>query len=154
MVKSLTNPFLDRPLPLGTLLSTAGQRLAGLLDRELGAAGFTDIRAAHAPVFMSIDPEGSRITELAERAQMTKQAMGELLRHLAERGYVEIGVDPSDRRARRVVLTDRGWSAIEVGVGVIERFDAWLAQTVGERQVAATRRTLGKILREVPAASS
>jgi hypothetical protein len=66
MVKRLTNPFREWPTPLGSLLTSAGQRLSAELDDSLRAAGFADLRAAHAPVSMAIDPDGTRITDLAD----------------------------------------------------------------------------------------
>ena len=90
MVKRLTNPFAGRPAPLGTLLSTAGRRLAAELDAGLAAAGYDDLRSAHAPLFMTIEPDGSPVGELAERTHMTKQAMGELVRYLHTCGYVDV----------------------------------------------------------------
>lgn len=146
MVKPLTNPFDGRPTPLGTLLSAAGRRLAGELDAGLAAAGYGDVRSAHAPLFMTIDPEGSSLTQLAGRARMTKQAMGELVRYLEACGYVENAVDETDRRARRITLTARGWQALDVGTRVIDDFDQWLDDTVGAPRVRALRATLDRIL--------
>lgn len=146
MVKHLTNPMAERPAPLGTLLSSAGRRLAQELDTGLAAAGFSDVRSAHAPLFMAIDPRGSSLTDLADRAHMTKQAMGELVRHLEAHGYVELAVDQHDRRVRRVTLTARGWEALELGVRVIESFESWLEEAVGPPALAALRRTLVTIL--------
>jgi len=81
--------------------------LSAELDASLLAAGFPDLRAAHAPVFMAIDPHGSRVIELAARTRMTKQAAGELIGYLTDRGYLEVAADPDDRRAKRVTLTPR-----------------------------------------------
>jgi hypothetical protein len=53
------------------------------------AAGFTDIRAAHAHIFRLLPPEGCRVTELAERAHSSKQATGYLVDYLEEHGYIE-----------------------------------------------------------------
>jgi DNA-binding MarR family transcriptional regulator len=145
MVKRLTNPFHGRPTPLGSLLTAAGQRLSAELDRALHDAGFPDLRAAHAPVFMAVDPDGTRITELADRTHMTKQAVGELVRYLEGCGYVEVRTDAADRRARVVVLTDRGWSAIDTGEQVIDGFDQWLADAIGEVAVDQLRDALTKI---------
>ncbi len=150
MVKSLTNPFLNRPTPLGSLLTAAGQRCSGELDASLRAAGFADLRSAHAAVFMSIEPEGSRVTELAERTRMTKQAAGELIRYLTDRGYLTVSPDPSDRRAKQVRLTERGWEAIRLGERVIGDFDRWLDATVGAREVARLRRLLTRIAETDP----
>lgn len=152
MVKSLTNPFLHGPPPLGSLITAAGQRLAGELDASLGAAGFADLRSAHASVFMSIDPEGSRVTDLAQRTRMTKQAAGELVRYLCGRGYLMIDADALDRRAKRVQLTERGWEAIRVGEQVIAEFDRWLDATVGAGEVARLRDVLTRIAETEPTA--
>jgi DNA-binding MarR family transcriptional regulator len=145
MVKRLTNPFHGRPTPLGSLLTAAGQRLAAQLDRALHDAGFTDVRSAHAPVFMAVDPDGTRITDLAERTHMTKQAVGELVRYLARCGYLEITTDAADRRARVVTLTDRGWSAIDTGEQVIDGFDQWLSDAIGDVAVGQLRDALTRI---------
>lgn len=146
MVKRLTNPLAGRPIPLGTLLSTAGRRLASELDAGLAAAGYGDVRSAHAPLFMAIEPGGSSITQLAERAHMTKQAMGELVRYLHGCGYVQLAVDDIDRRARRITLTPRGWHALDVGLRVIDDFEQWLDDTIGPARVQALRATLDHIL--------
>src|SRR5881396_1638226 len=65
----------ERSTPLSVLLSGAERALAADLEDGLRAASYTDLRAAHAQVFVAIDVEGSRLTELAARAGMTKQAM-------------------------------------------------------------------------------
>lgn len=146
MVKRLTNPLADRAAPLGNLLSAAARTLAAELDAGLAAAGFDDVRAAHAPVFQVIDPGGTRLTVLAERAGMTKQAMGELVRHLERHRYVELSADPADGRARLVSLTARGWSVIDAGAAVVQRFDHHLDALVGAAEVTRLRTTLLAII--------
>lgn len=146
MVKRLTNPLQDRDLPLGTLMTSAGGRLGLRLDRALQEAGFSDLRSAHAAPFMALDPEGTRSSVLAGRAHMSKQAMGELVGYLVDRGYLETVRDPSDGRARLVRATARGWRAVETGVEVIAAFDAWLEDQLGARGVARLRRDLHLIL--------
>lgn len=150
MVNRLINPLRERPTPLGSLLNAAGQRLSAVLDAALRDAGFTDLRAAHAPVFMAIDPDGTRVTDLARRSAMSKQAVGELIRHLAGHGYVAVGPDPADGRAKRVTLTERGWAALELGERVIADFDRWLERTVGTRRVGELRETLDRIIATPP----
>lgn len=152
MVNHLTNPFSGRPAPLGSLITAAGQRLSVELDQALRSAGFPDLRSAHAPVFMAIDPGGSRVTDLAARTKMTKQAIGELIRYLADRGYLTIGPDPSDGRAKRIELTAHGWDAITVGELVIARFDQWLEQLIGADQVTQLRQVLMTIAETDPTA--
>ncbi|OYO07279.1 MarR family winged helix-turn-helix transcriptional regulator [Enemella evansiae] len=151
MVKRLTNPFVGGPTPLGTLLTAAGRRISGELDAALRTAGFTDVRAAHAPLFMAIEADGCSVTTLAERTRMTKQAVGELIRHLAERGYLQVAPDPDDKRVRRVTLTTRGWQVVEAGQRVVADFDAWLAAEVGADRVQQLRETLTMIADTEPA---
>ncbi|UYM04454.1 MarR family winged helix-turn-helix transcriptional regulator [Solicola gregarius] len=135
-----------RPIPLGNLLSAATRTLVARLDSGLADAGFDDLRAAHAPVLQAIDGEGSRMTDLADRAAMTKQAMRELVVHLQERGYVEVVRHPEDGRAKLVMLTGRGWRAIDAGVGIIDTFDGWLDGAIGQGEVQKLRVTLQRII--------
>ena len=114
------------------------------LIAALRAKGFRDIRPAHGAVFANVDEAGTRPSELARRADMTKQAMGELIADLESKGYVERRRDPNDGRAHLVVLTERGRrvdAAADEAIGAIEaeyvrrlgraRFDA-LVDLVGE----------------------
>lgn len=146
MVKRLTNPLQELDLPLGTLMSSAGARLAAGLDTALREAGFADLRSSHAAPFMVLDAEGTRPSELAARAHMTKQAMGELVGYLVDHGYLEVLADPADRRARLVRPTTRGWRAMETGLDVITAFDRWLVERLGAEEVAQLRRNLRLIL--------
>ena len=145
MVKSLTNPFRGQPLPLGSLITAAGQRLSAQLDAALQTAGFADLRASHAAVFMAIDPEGTRLTDIATRCRMTKQAAGELTGYLTRCGYLQISAGERDRRTRVVSMTPRGWDAIAMGQRVITEFDAWLDATVGHTEVQQLREILNRI---------
>jgi DNA-binding MarR family transcriptional regulator len=92
---------------IGLFRRTAQLMVAELVER-LNAAGYEDISAAAHPVFENIDAEGTRLTELAARAGMTHQSMGELVSILEQRGYLERLRDPSDGRARLVRLTAKG----------------------------------------------
>ena len=74
-------------------------------------------------MFGNIDPEGSRLTELAERARMTKQSVGEVTTDLEQRGYVERVPDPADGRAKIIRLTDRGHEAQTLGFELIAEIE-------------------------------
>jgi DNA-binding MarR family transcriptional regulator len=77
----------------------------------LAAAGY-DITLAQARVFQRIDQDGSRITDLAEAAVLTKQTVGFLVDQLQRAGYVERTPDPRDGRARLVRVAPRGAAAV------------------------------------------
>lgn len=70
--------------------------------------GHPDVRPPHGNVFQFLDDDGTRVSVLAERAQITKQSMAELVAHLERHGYVERTPDPADRRAKLVRATPRG----------------------------------------------
>jgi DNA-binding MarR family transcriptional regulator len=78
----------ERP-NIGVLLRDLGQDIVRRVSAGLADSGFAEIRPAHTAVFQHIGADGSRLTDLAERAQITKQSMGYLVDYLEERGYLE-----------------------------------------------------------------
>jgi DNA-binding MarR family transcriptional regulator len=96
-----------QPVRITGLVRVAADRaFAAVRDEVL--ARFGDLRPAHVQVLGGGPIDGLRVTELAERAAMTKQSMHELVVHLERCGYVRREPDPADSRARLVRLTDRG----------------------------------------------
>ena len=97
--------------PVPTIISVF-RRAAGVMIEDLiarlAAAGFAGLGPSHQVVFENLDPGGTRLTELAARAGITRQSMSELVSALEQRGYLERRVDPADRRARIVCLTRTG----------------------------------------------
>ncbi|MDX1734993.1 MAG: MarR family transcriptional regulator, partial [Halioglobus sp.] len=74
----------------------------------LAARGYTDIRPSHSSVFGNLGMGAVRVTELAERAQVTQQAMGKMLKELERLGYIARDIDSGDKRAKEIRLTERG----------------------------------------------
>src|SRR5215469_11091113 len=104
---------------IGILLRDLGQDVVRRVTAGLAEAGFEDVRPAHTAVFQHIDAEGTRLTDLAERAQITKQSMGYLVDYLEERGYLERRPAPDDRRVALICLTDRGWNEVQAALAII-----------------------------------
>jgi DNA-binding MarR family transcriptional regulator len=117
---------------LGALLRTSIDALMAHAYQEIRDAGFPDLRSTHSAVFGHITRTGCRITELAERARMTKQSMAELVEYLRDRGYVTLVADPSDRRAKLVQLTARGWKAHSSLVRSSRGYERQCARELGE----------------------
>lgn len=120
--------------------------MTGELHRRLREAGFDDQRPSDDVVFAHVPPEGIRLTSLAERAGVTKQAMAEVVDSLVARGYVARRPDPSDGRAKLIVFTDRGWAAVSTAVDAIDAIERDLARRLGAPGVEALRSTLSAIL--------
>jgi DNA-binding MarR family transcriptional regulator len=126
------------------------QRAYRALDTAIGTAvrerGF-DVGLPHSAVLANIDIEtGTRATTLAERAGVSKQAIGELINDLEGNGYVERHTDPTDGRAKLVRLTPAGHRLIQAALEVIDGLEAKLEASVGERALRQTRRTLEAVI--------
>ena len=126
---------------LGRAYSLLGFRI---VDGVVGA-GFPQ-KPAHSAVFAQIDPEGSRLTDLAKRANMSPQAMGELVDELEEMEYVVRRPDPTDRRAKLITLTEKGHDCIAAGTATIDGIEQQLVDLLGERGHRQLRSLLTKLL--------
>ncbi|MGO9972440.1 MAG: MarR family winged helix-turn-helix transcriptional regulator [Solirubrobacteraceae bacterium] len=134
--------------PFIRLLSVALDEFTVELSKRLAATAYADIRISHGCVFGNIDPDGSRLTDLAERAHMTKQSVGEVTSDLEQRGYLERVPDPSDGRAKIIRLTERGRDAQAIGRGLIDDIERDWAERYGAERVAAIRDALQAITAE------
>jgi|SRR5437764_2061854 len=135
-------------VPLIALLDGALHEFQAELHERVHAAGYSDIRPGHGCVFGTIEEDGSRLTDLAGRANMTKQSVGEAASDLELRGYVERVPDPEDGRAKIIRLTDKGREAQAVGRRLIAELEADWAERYGEERVAALRDALEAVTAE------
>ncbi len=126
---------------LGQAYSLLGFRI---VDGVVGA-GFPQ-KPSHSAVFAQIDPAGSRLSELARGANMSPQAMGELVDELESLGYVVRRPDPRDRRAKLIVLTRKGKACVEAARATIEDLEDEIIRRLGQRGHHQLRRMLQKLL--------
>jgi DNA-binding MarR family transcriptional regulator len=132
--------------PMIRLLGMAFDEFTDELTRRVAQTDYSDIRPTHGCVFGNIDPDGSRLTDLAERARMTKQSVGEVTSELEHRGYLERVPDPSDGRAKIIRLTEKGRAAQALGRGLIDDIESDWAGRFGAERVAALRDALEAIV--------
>lgn len=132
--------------PLARLLGLSSAKFSRLLLQALWDAGFTDQRMVYDRVFPFVPPEGIRLTELADRSGMTKQAMSELVADLVALGYLRRLPDPADGRAKLIVFTDRGWAAVDTVLAAFSDIEASLTSRIGQRRMHELRRTLLELL--------
>lgn len=130
---------------LGILLFVANRALEQRAFDAVVAAGITDITLAQARIAARIAPDGSRVSELAAQARVTKQSAASLVEQLENAGYVERVPDPSDGRARLVRLAPRLRRVAEVADAEVERVLAEWADHVGEDRL----HQLHEILRDL-----
>lgn len=79
------------------------------------------LRSAHTQVFECLDPEGTRLTTLAERARISHQAMGEMVDDLVRQGLLERVPDQVDRRARLIRPTTLGRAELARAAAQLQR---------------------------------
>src|SRR5688500_14523682 len=98
---------MTRELPTSLLMFIAARAASNRIFEAVHDAGFEDVTLAQGRLMMGIDPDGTRLSVLAARAQVAKQTATALVDKLERAGYVERVPDPLDGRARLVRLTDR-----------------------------------------------
>jgi DNA-binding MarR family transcriptional regulator len=121
-------------------------------------AGYDDVNPAHVSLFRYPGLDGCRLTDVAQRMQITKQSVHELIGHLEERGYLVREPDPTNRRARLVRLTDKGWGLQNTIKAQALDAERQCAAILGPRRFAEVKKALAvlveQITRETPTTSS
>jgi DNA-binding MarR family transcriptional regulator len=139
-------PISPPPRPLPALLTEVKLAAIAKLRERIAEAGHPDIREGHGCVFGFIDLEhGSRLTELAATAGLTKQAVGEAVTELERLGYVTRVPDPHDGRAKIIKLTDRGMDAVIKGRRIFAEIESEWAEQIGPELVAGLREAATRI---------
>ena len=121
----------SRRKPIGQLLGDAVVGFRRDLYARATAGGYEDIRAAHLQVFGAIDWNGTRLRDLAARANMTPPAMAELVDELQAAGYLERRPDPSDGRAKLIRPTRKGRRALTAALRAVEEIEREYAERLG-----------------------
>jgi DNA-binding MarR family transcriptional regulator len=121
----------ERPLNVVSLLRETFITLNDLVIIRLAERGHGVLRPSHGAVFQYLDDTGTTVSVLAERAQMTKQAMAELVRHLETHGYIVRVPDPSDRRAKLVQPTERGREVFAIAQELVPEIEARIRRVIG-----------------------
>lgn len=137
-------PAPDRPT-YGSLFREPYQAYLGWLYGRLKREGFPDIRLTHGAVFRRISLTGARVTDLAERAGMTKQSMAYIVDDLARLGYITVSPDPTDRRAKLVVPTKKGESLLSAARTLGEEYERHVAKLLGSNDAKKLRALLEQL---------
>jgi DNA-binding MarR family transcriptional regulator len=135
------------PIPLIGLLTAVTRWIEHRHLGRLAEAGFPEIRRAHTPVVVNLTAGGMRLTDLALAAGISKQAMAELVDDLETHGYLERHPDPTDGRAKLLVMTARARAAHAATLQIFADIEAELAAVVGSAALEQVRSTLEDIVR-------
>lgn len=127
-------------------LHRLSRTLNSLSEHRWASDGHPDVRSSHVQLLRNLDPQGTRSTVLAQRAQVTKQTMGRLVKELAGSGYVSVRPDPTDSRAQQVQLTDRGRDFLGYLATTLIDLEHAFARVLGEKRLADFMATLQELL--------
>jgi MarR family transcriptional regulator, temperature-dependent positive regulator of motility len=116
---------------LSRLLREFSRDFEKRIGQGLDKRGYSDIRPSHSAVLANLGTGAVRVTELAERAQVTQQAMGKMLKELESMGYVARGIDNSDKRAKEIRLTQRGISLAIDSLEVVDEVRSYYTTKIG-----------------------
>ena len=133
------------PPLLGALLRRARRRVVDEVFVALAASGMDELRGPHMAVFQYPGPEGATPLELARRAQMSKQAMNQLLGTLERAGYIVRKRHPKNGKQRVIHVTARGDRAIKLIREQVTRIERAAQRRLGARRYA----TMIECLREL-----
>ena len=136
---------MDRMLPTSVLMSIASRHAEGRVIEAVRAAGFDGLTVAQARLLAGMQDGGSRISTLADRAQVTKQTATVLVDRLEAAGYVARTVDPTDGRGRLVQFTDRALAMLSAARAEEQRIEREWAECLGQRHYSALAGALEKL---------
>jgi DNA-binding MarR family transcriptional regulator len=122
------------------------ERARGRVNRQ---APKVQLRPAHMSLFPHVDQQGTRLTELASRLGVTKQAVGELVGDLEALNVLERVPDPQDGRAKLVRFTDKGIKAIHHGLSVLRGIEEELERRLGKARMRALHEALALVVDEL-----
>lgn len=131
---------------IGRLLLDAQRNYSAAALAKLASRGHAGLTLAHTNLLAHLDIGGARITALAERAGVTKQAIGNLVGDLEVKGYVIKSADPNDARATIVTYTTAGWQFLLDAHDVKNEIEADYAAILGERTLHQLRRSLQRLV--------
>jgi DNA-binding MarR family transcriptional regulator len=114
------------------------ERALAIVNRQ----GYPEMRIAHMATTRHIDLTGTRIADLAMRAGVTKQSMGEMIDQLAAMGFVTRSADGSDKRAKIVAFTPNGRKLLDTIRKAVAACERDLATRIGNKAVGELRSAL------------
>ena len=119
------------------------------LSRVPSQPGQPRLRPSHMAVLPHLDLSGTRMSTLAARMGITKQAVSQLVGDLEGMGVLRRERDPSDGRARLVVFAEHGPTLLMRGMKILHSVDAELETGLGARRFEMLRETLRALIEQL-----
>jgi DNA-binding MarR family transcriptional regulator len=134
---------------LSRLLLEFGKDYERRILDKLHRRGHPLIRPSHSSVFSNLGLGAVRVTELAERARVTQQAMGKILKELERIGYVVRDIDGNDRRAKKIRLTERGMQLVQDSMDAVAEVRQHYSAQVGQAELDSLESQLARCISKI-----
>lgn len=131
---------------IGRRLNEAVRIFESKIIQSLKLRGHDELTVAHINLTRNLDEDGTRLTELARRASMTKQSMSELVDQVERTGLIEKRRDPTDGRAKLVCFTPKGLIWLEAFHQSLLVAETEMRQEIGSAVVDLVVEVLAKYI--------
>lgn len=138
---------------IGVALIRAYEWFDDALIDWMHANGSPELTRSSSMIFSYLDPEGSRPADLARRIGISRQAVHRTISEMVELGLVSLVPDPTDQRAKLVILTTLGRERIILARRVLAELERELEARIGSKRMAGLREALAIDWGPPPAAS-
>ena len=142
---SETHTYTWRGQHVGRLLLEVTKDFQRRSLEQLRGLGYKDVGLADINIIAAIQVEGTRLTDIAQSLDISKQAAGQMVKGLVHSGYLVRQEDPSDGRATLVTFTAKGKTLLDDAKAGIDEIEALYAAHLGER-FAAFKEDLSRLL--------
>lgn len=130
---------------LNNAVGTFEKRVLELLHEQ----GRNELTVAHMNLTRNLDVDGTRLTELAKRATISKQSMRELVDLVEKCGLVARFPDPSDGRAKLIKFTEEGFKWLAAFRIALEQAEREMHEEIGAVRMAELKGTLAAYVEAV-----
>ncbi|HWK60385.1 MAG TPA: MarR family transcriptional regulator [Eoetvoesiella sp.] len=127
---------------VGRLLNNAINRFESRILELMDDAGHGGFSLSHIAITRNLDIDGTRATDLAKRAGITKQSVGELIVQLEAGGVIARKPDPSDKRSRIVFFTPLGVEWLNAFRTALQQAEAEMEDELGAQRLNLLKQAL------------
>ena len=127
-------------IKVGRLINNRG------LANSRKSLNLPNLKQSHLDLFPYIDFEGTSISDLAKKKDVSKQAISKLVQEMVQMKLLELKVDKKDSRSKLVFFKTKGPFAIQKGFKILEKIDKELSSLLGKNQYKSTTNQLTKII--------
>lgn len=131
--------------PFIAIVDRANRALQADMVRHGHRDGHPELKPAHNAVFGTLSIDGSRAADMAVRAGITRQSMGEVIRELVGLGILEMRPDPEDGRAKLVTYSEHGRAVAADGYAHLRDLEERFAAELGREDYETARDVLSRV---------